>query len=48
MDYTKPRTKFALLREAVKKLFIGTKAQKLAVRDFFMRKLGGGSWIKIP
>ena len=48
MDYAKPRTKFALLREAVKKLFVGTKAQKLAVRDFFMRKLGGGSWIKTP
>jgi GT2 family glycosyltransferase len=46
MDYAKPRTKFALLREAIKKLFIGTKAQKQAVRDFFMRKLGGGSWIK--
>lgn len=46
MDYARPRTKFALLREAVKKLFIGTKAQKQAVRDFFMRKLGGGSWIK--
>lgn len=48
MDYARPRTKFALLREAVKKLFIGTKAQKIAVRDFFMRKLGGGSWIKTP
>lgn len=46
MDYARTRTKFALLREAVKKLFIGTKAQKQAVRDFFMRKLGGGSWIK--
>ncbi|HSV94669.1 MAG TPA: glycosyltransferase family 2 protein [Spirochaetia bacterium] len=48
MDYARSRTKFALLREAVKKLFIGTKAQKQAVRDFFMRKLGGGSWIKTP
>jgi len=46
MDYAKPRTKFALLREAVKKLFIGTKAQKQAVRDFFAKNLGGGSWIK--
>ncbi len=46
MDYAKPRTKFALIREAIKKLFIGTKAQKQAVRDFFSRNLGGGSWIK--
>jgi len=48
MDYARTRTKLALLREAVKKIFIGTKAQKMAVRDFFMRKLGGGSWIKTP
>jgi len=47
MDYAKTRTKIALLREAIKKTFTGTKAQKQAVRDFFMRKLGGGSWIKI-
>ena len=46
MDYARPRTKAALLREAVKKLFIGTKAQKQAVRDFFMRKLGKGTWLK--
>lgn len=46
MNYADTRTKFALLREAVKKLFIGTKAQKQAVRDFFMRKLGWGSWNK--
>lgn len=48
MDYAKTRTKLALLREAIKKLFIGTKAQKQAVRDFFTRNLGGGSWIKKP
>jgi GT2 family glycosyltransferase len=46
MDYARLRTKTALLREAVKKLFVGTKAQKQAVRDFFMRKLGKGTWIK--
>lgn len=46
MSYAQTRTKLALLREAVKKLLVGTKAQKLAIRDFFMRKLGGGSWIK--
>lgn len=46
MDYARTRTKLALLREAVKKMIIGTKAQKLAVRDFFMRKWGWGSWKK--
>lgn len=46
MDYARFRTKFALLREAIKKLFIGTKAQKQAVRDFFMRRLGKGTWLK--
>ena len=44
--YATTRTKFALLREAVKKLFIGTPAQKIAVRDFFMRNFGWGSWNK--
>ncbi len=46
MDYAKLRTKFALLREAIKKLFVGTPAQKQAVRDFFFRNLGKGSWLK--
>jgi GT2 family glycosyltransferase len=44
--YTSFRTKFALTREAFRKLFIGTKAQKQAVRDFFTGNLGKGSWIK--
>ncbi|HAN22659.1 TPA: hypothetical protein DCP77_02670 [Candidatus Collierbacteria bacterium] len=48
MDYARTRTKIALMKEAVKKLFVGTKAQKLAICDFYMRKLGGGSWIKKP
>lgn len=46
MTFTPFRTKFALIREAIKKLFIGTKAQKTAVIDFFTGKLGKGSWIK--
>lgn len=46
MDYASTRTKIALLREAVRKLSVGTKAQKQAIRDFFMRKLGKGTWIK--
>ena len=44
--YTSFRTKFALTREAIKKLFIGTKAQKIAVKDFFTGNLGKGSWLK--
>lgn len=46
MDYAKFRTKIALLREAIKKLFIGTPAQKQAIRDFFIHNLGKGSWLK--
>lgn len=45
-DYAKPRTKFALLREAVRMLISGTKAQKQAIRDFFTGNLGKGSWLK--
>lgn len=46
MDYAAPRTKIALLREAFRKLFNGTKPQKQAVRDFFLCNLGKGSWLK--
>lgn len=46
MDYARTKTKLALLKEAVKKLITGTKAQKQAICDFFMRKLGKGSWLK--
>lgn len=46
MDYAAPRTKFALLREAVKKLLIGTPSQKIAIRDFFSGNFGWGSWNK--
>jgi len=42
--YARPRTKFALLREAVKKLGSGTPAQKQAIRDFFSGKLGKGTF----
>ena len=44
--FAKLRTKFALCREAVKKLFSGTPAQKLAVKDFFTLNLGPGSYFK--
>ncbi|KKS93308.1 MAG: hypothetical protein UV68_C0022G0006 [Candidatus Collierbacteria bacterium GW2011_GWC2_43_12] len=45
-SYASARTKFALYREAVKKLFIGTPAQKIAIKDFFTGNLGWGSWNK--
>ncbi len=42
--YARLRTKLALLREALKKLFIGTPTQKHAIRDFFSGKLGRGTF----
>lgn len=44
--YTRLRTKFALLRESIKKLFIGSSAQKIAIRDFIFNNYGWGSWKK--
>lgn len=44
--YASFRTKLALIREAIKKLFIGTPAQKIATRDFFTKNFGWGSWNK--
>lgn len=46
MKYAKIRTKFALFREAIKKLLIGTPAQKKAVKDFFLLRRGKGSWLR--
>ncbi len=46
MKYTHFRTKFALLREAFRKLTYGTDAQKTAIKDFFLGHLGRGSWLK--
>lgn len=46
MDYAKTRTKLALLREAIKKYFVGTPAQKKAISDFFFRRFGWGTWKK--
>ena len=46
MLYARPRTKLALLREAFKKLFSGTKTQKLAIQDFLFGRLGKGSFLK--
>lgn len=43
--YASLRTKFALLREAIRKLFSGTPAQKKAIVDYFTGKLGKGSYL---
>ncbi len=44
--YAKPRVKVALFRESLKILINGRKWQKTGVRDFYLRKLGSGSYIK--
>lgn len=43
-SYASLRTKLALIRESIKKLFFGTRAQKTAIKDFYTGKLGWGSW----
>lgn len=42
--YTNTRTKFALVRESLKKIISGTKAQKQAIKDFYFKNYGWGSW----
>ncbi|MBI1871829.1 glycosyltransferase family 2 protein, partial [Candidatus Collierbacteria bacterium] len=44
--YTHFRTKFALFREAIRKLITGTSAQRTAILDFFSGRLGNGSFVK--
>lgn len=44
--YARLRTKIALIREAVKKYRIGTKAEKIAIKDFFTNHLYQGTWQK--
>ncbi|MFZ2202215.1 MAG: glycosyltransferase family 2 protein [Microgenomates group bacterium] len=45
LKYARFRTKFALLREALRKLINGTPAQKHAIRDFISGKLGRGTYL---
>jgi len=45
--YASNRTIFALYREALRKFFKGTKAQEVAVVDFFTRNFGWGNFKKI-
>ena len=44
MHYAGMRAKTALIRESVKLFFSGRKWQKIGARDFYLRKLGKGSW----
>lgn len=44
LKFARVRTKFALLREALRKLVSGTPAQKKAVVDFFTGKLGKSTY----
>jgi len=44
--YAALRTKIALVRQAINKIFTGTKAQKTAVIDFFLGNFGKGNWLK--
>jgi len=44
MRYASARTKFALFRDSLKLLAMGRKWQKIGIRDFYLRRLGKGSW----
>lgn len=44
LKYASLRTKFALIREGLKLLSNGRKWQKIGIRDYFLGKLGKGSW----
>lgn len=46
MSHSPFRTRFALWREAARKIFTGTDAQKLAITDYLLGRLGKGSFIK--
>jgi len=45
MRYAPFRTKFALLRQAIKQLLAGREGEKQAVKDFFLKRLGKGQFI---
>lgn len=44
MRYAGLRARLNLLREGVKLLIVGRPWQKIAVRDYFLKKFGPGSW----
>lgn len=41
--YASPRTKFALLRESVKKLIVGRPGEKKGILDFYLHRFGKGN-----
>lgn len=44
MKYAPWRTRFNLIQESIKLLLVGREWQKMAVKDYFFRKFGQGSW----
>ena len=44
--YASWRTRLALLRQSLGQLISGTTAQRVAIVDFLLRRLGQGSWLK--
>lgn len=46
MKYAPLRTKVALLKESLRLLLRGRKWQKIAIRDFYLRRFSKGSWKK--
>lgn len=44
MRYAKLRTKLALVRESFRLLLTGRRWQKIGMRDFYLGRLGKGSW----
>jgi len=46
MRYARLRTKLALIRESFKLLVSGRKWQKTGIKDFYLKRLGKGSWGK--
>lgn len=45
MRYARMRTKVALTKESIKLLLKGRLWQKIAIRDFYLGRLGKGSWL---
>lgn len=46
LKYAGLRAKFALFRESLKLLFAGREWQKIAIRDFYIKRFGPGSYIR--
>lgn len=46
MTYAPFRSKIALLKQSIRLFFYGRPYQKLAIRDFYLRKFGKGSFFK--